>query len=180
MGKRSILDHIHAVLLSMTNTLHYYIVWRGNGHRSSNFITLWAFPQPLPQDEITKIQRSFLEMVFCYAFRSLRHSTLEQVFGNMGDPEADIGLNVLCPLFQRYQVTSRERLAFRVELGGSSDPEIREWVAARKSMQENKSKSTLETGPSITPTPPKLLKQPLDRKVVANFSHQFAKTRNRP
>jgi hypothetical protein len=145
--KRIILDHIHAVLLSQTSTLHYYIVWRGNGHRSSNFITLWAFPQPLPQDEIINIQRNFLELVFCYAFRSLRQSTLEQIFGNMGDSEPDIGLNVLCPLFQGYQVTSSERLAFRVELGKSSDPEIREWVAARKSMQENKVQDYLRDEP---------------------------------
>ncbi|PKK42950.1 hypothetical protein CI102_13462 [Trichoderma harzianum] len=56
------------ILLGKQDTLHYFILWLRNGHRTANFIKLSESPSNQIFDEWYQIQSNLLEALFCKAF----------------------------------------------------------------------------------------------------------------
>ncbi|KFA79846.1 hypothetical protein S40288_11428 [Stachybotrys chartarum IBT 40288] len=44
-ARRIVRQHVQSVLQGSIESLHYYILWLGNGTRTANFLQLWQFPQ---------------------------------------------------------------------------------------------------------------------------------------
>jgi hypothetical protein len=42
--RRILVEHAQAIMQCDVSTLHYFILWVGNGNRQSNFIRLWTIP----------------------------------------------------------------------------------------------------------------------------------------
>lgn len=64
------------------DTLHYYLIWKGNGHRTADFIRLCTLILPDGMDEgILAIFNNILVMVMARVFQSLPPKTLEEWFG---------------------------------------------------------------------------------------------------
>ncbi|KAL3475238.1 hypothetical protein BJX99DRAFT_271176 [Aspergillus californicus] len=86
--RRIVRQHGQEILQHSTKSLHHFMLWMGNGHRSANFITLWT----LPKGGIDKA-------AFCKAFRT--HHGLLKPKGTQAGPHTDnFGLNIMTPLVQ--------------------------------------------------------------------------------
>ncbi|KNG82593.1 hypothetical protein ANOM_009750 [Aspergillus nomiae NRRL 13137] len=119
--------HIRNILLGAHNTLHYYVIWKGKGHRVANFLRLWVLNLPEGVDNAIKlVLNNILEMTMCCCFQSLPTNLLERWLENpVKSPYWGKGLNVITPLVQ-----------------DSPDPDIRAWPEVRhKQIQEERSQS---------------------------------------
>ena len=82
-------------------------------------------------------------MVFCRAFQSLPSRVLETFFGLLAiGSYANIGLNVIPPLFQSVGVDNFKKLQYTINISQSQDPEVRRWISARQA-QKPQWKNTL-------------------------------------
>lgn len=133
--------HAANILRGSNSSLHYFIIWKGNGHRTANFLRLWHMDKSSgPKDELLcTLDRNILETIFAYIFQTLPQAILEDCFGDVtrnsgGSP--GIGLNILSPLCQGAGVTSHDIGRAIQCLLDSPDPEIREYVAFRNQRVE--------------------------------------------
>ena len=115
---RVAVEHAHEITSGSADTLHYYILARGTGHRYARFLRLWSAPPletPNMSEEIDTtlaVARfapvlNVLEMTFCRAFQSLPGCVLTDFFGP-GD-YSDVGLNNLPPSFEGRNVPAHLR-----------------------------------------------------------------------
>jgi hypothetical protein len=128
---------VKAITDSKRNTLHYCIVWKGDGNRRANFIRLWALILLEGLDEGIHNVFNNIEMVMCRVFQSLSPETLEKWFGTM--PQglySGVGLNVLPPLYQGISVPPSIHHEFKLHLEGSRDLEIQAWTEFRRKQWE--------------------------------------------
>lgn len=98
--KHRIAQHIRAIRSGDTNTLHYYIISKGEGYRRANFLKLWTLTLPDGIDTMVHITlNNVLEMVMARAFQSLAPGLLLDSFGpsNDGLPYIFKGLNIMPP-----------------------------------------------------------------------------------
>jgi hypothetical protein len=49
--ERVITDHAQSIFKGQYDSLHYFMLWIGNGCRMANFILLWSFEDDTTQDE---------------------------------------------------------------------------------------------------------------------------------
>ncbi|GAB1209202.1 hypothetical protein APSETT445_007972 [Aspergillus pseudonomiae] len=136
--------HIRNILLGAHNTLHYYVIWKGKGHRVANFLRLWVLNLPEGVDNAIKlVLNNILEMTMCCCFQSLPTNLLERWLENpVKSPYWAKGLNVITPLVQGLSMSSALRVAQRLKLKDSPDPDIRAWPEVRhKQIQEERSQS---------------------------------------
>lgn len=127
-------DHIKGGMSLVPKTLHYFILWKGYGFRSINFLRLWTLPGPDSEsynEEKMHIFSNILEMVFARAFQSLPLESLKDFFPDLKAPYAGLGLNVLSPLYQGFTADQSVRYQFILRIESSYDPEIREWPQFR-------------------------------------------------
>jgi hypothetical protein len=105
-------DHHLKIRRGVFDTLHYFILQLGQGHRTANLLRLWTIPQNDERDygllfnARQALRKNFLEMLFCGAFQSLPATYLRRVYGpasNESGEYANVGLNVLSPLLQGLQ-----------------------------------------------------------------------------
>ena len=76
--------------------------------------------------------QNFLEMLFCGAFQSLPHETLEEYFGpGFLWGYSGLGLNVVPPLLQTSRITAFQKGFHTSRLARSLDPQICSWVQVR-------------------------------------------------
>ncbi|PCG91378.1 Hypothetical protein PENO1_094110 [Penicillium occitanis (nom. inval.)] len=126
---RRIVDHINAIKQGQHDTLHYHVVWKGQGHRSANFIMLWKIVDSLAEDEVLlAVSNNVLEMVMCRIFQTLPPNTLERYSGarTQTEPYSTLGLNIVAPTLQSIPLSSSEKTGFISELTESPDPDIQE------------------------------------------------------
>lgn len=72
---KRMIEHMRGAMEDTPDTLHYSIIWRGQGHRSMNFIRLWSMKSPCwsdPNIETPIIFSILLEMAFGRAFHLLQ------------------------------------------------------------------------------------------------------------
>lgn len=127
-------QHIKCILQGDCDTLHYYIISKGNGHRSANFLRLWTLQFPGIVDASALIVVSnILEMVMTGQFQSLSSSTLEKYFDVLdnGLAYSALGLNVIPPVLQGVSLGPTLRQAYSLQLEKSPDPQIRGWPEFR-------------------------------------------------
>jgi hypothetical protein len=79
--------HCRHILQGAFDTLHYFILKMGDGHRRANWLQLWGMPKEMQYMETfsgfsISIIQCCLEMMFCRAFESLPDQTLAEYFGN--------------------------------------------------------------------------------------------------
>jgi hypothetical protein len=133
-------NHARCILQRDFDTLHYFILQLGGGHRRANFLQLWEtscdlLPEGTPES-FHQLIKNVLEMLFCRAFHSLLGKQLEPYFGLANSESGEysnIGLNVLSPLLQGQLDVDNARTWSRNDLSAfSRDPEIRVWPAERR------------------------------------------------
>ena len=115
-------------------TLHYYVLSRGTGYRTARFIRLWNLDNPEVDDETDqKLMHDILEMVFCRVFQTLPAKVLGTYFDGLSEGQAfaNVGLNVMPPLFQSVGLGEHDRQRILQLLLESPDPEVRGWLARR-------------------------------------------------
>jgi hypothetical protein len=137
--------HKHNISQRNNNTLHYYIIAMGEGHRRPNFLSLWSLPQGHHVDEKKRQRRdllfnNILETVFCRAFESLPAETLQNYFGPSEKTTgySGVGLNVAPPVLQGVRLDSLQTMKFKISLAQSSDPEIRKWPEVRRNQNHSR------------------------------------------
>ncbi|KKA21257.1 hypothetical protein T310_4698 [Rasamsonia emersonii CBS 393.64] len=94
--------HMRTIYSGDHDTLHYYIVHKGSGHRQANFIRLWTIVYPPTMDtSVLVVTSNVLEMVMTRAFQSHLPEVLEKYFGGPPDMEGSkysgVGLNIVPP-----------------------------------------------------------------------------------
>jgi len=131
--RRILRQHALSILRGSYSSLFYYLLWLGNGHRTVNFIRLWAFPPTVILDSYYQLRANILEALFCRAFGTTYGGLLGQTAGHI----RGVGLNIMTPLIQSggggiegYQLQAIAGLS------KSPDPQIRAWVAFRSAQKE--------------------------------------------
>lgn len=129
-GRRILVEHMQSILRASFQSLHYYILWLGNGHRSANFLRLWSFPEA-QADQIIDAQTvaDLLETLFIRAFKS-DHGACTPKSSEAYFCDQRIGLNVATPL------TDYNMFAFPPT--SSPDPQIRQWEHFRQTYRKRK------------------------------------------
>ncbi|KAJ5833195.1 hypothetical protein N7474_001506 [Penicillium riverlandense] len=127
--------HIRQIKNGAYNTLHYFVIKRGEGSRVPNFIKLWRLVLPRSVDPaVREVCSNVLEMGMTRAFQSLPPKELENAFGAPLEGEdgfSFVGLNLISPLLQGSFISSWERHQYSLQLKGSLDPDIREFPNVR-------------------------------------------------
>jgi len=134
--------HCRHILQGAFDTLHYYILNMGDGHRRANWLQLWNMPKEMQYMATfsgfsISIIQCCLEMMFCRAYESLPDQTLAEYFGtSLYGQYAGTGLNVLSPLLQPADcfLLESSRTQHRSRLSSSLDPEVASWPAVRGKM----------------------------------------------
>lgn len=141
---KRIRNHVRGAMKKQPDTLHYYVIWKGCGHRSMNFLHLWTMDNmsnPF-KDVFEDIEgpmflfSNILEMSFARAFESLPIATLEMYFNKPDQPFSGLGLNILAPLMQGISATLHIRQTFALRAEKSVDPDISSWPEFRQQTRE--------------------------------------------
>jgi hypothetical protein len=70
--EQRIAQHVRAIRTGDTDTLHYFVIRRGDGHRTANFVRLWTVSLPESVDPaINTALNNILEMIMARSFQSL-------------------------------------------------------------------------------------------------------------
>jgi hypothetical protein len=173
--------HCRHILQGTFDTLHYFILNMGDGHRRANWLQLWGMPKEMQYRETfsgfsISIIQCCLEMMFCRAFESLPDQTLAEYFGTpLYGRYAGTGLNVLSPLLQLADHSSLEssRAQHRSRLSGSSDPEVASWPAVRGKMiakERQDERATSKTLPASISAYGRLIQEQLQAQGVQHYS----------
>lgn len=125
--RRIVYDHVQNLVQGRNNTLHYFILWLGNGHRSSNFLRLWS---ALPGTDSSII--NILEALFIRAFRS-DHGACNSKNG--GHFDNGFGLNILSPLLQSRSFDNEQRTHAVSSTLTSPDFQIAYWHRFRSALR---------------------------------------------
>jgi hypothetical protein len=122
--RRIMQNHAQAIMQGRNESLHYFILWLGNGSRTANFLQLWSFADNTPQDEWYHAKNDILELLFCIFFNSL---PVQNITETSQDKAGSIvgGLNVMTPLNQHRPITESDKLRFLQAMTISLDPQVR-------------------------------------------------------
>lgn len=125
--RRIVCQHSQAILQGSKSSLHYYMLWMGNGNRAASFIRLWKFPKETPNDSWYQIRSNILEALFCRAFRT--HHGILCGTDKPNENTRSFGLNIMSPLVQGNVMLSQLlRVQASVGPSRSPDPQIRHWA----------------------------------------------------
>ncbi|KAL3476599.1 hypothetical protein BJX99DRAFT_270404 [Aspergillus californicus] len=128
VSDRRLMQHINDATRPLPQSLHIFIVHRGNGRRAMNFLKLWTVHDLDSMDEESAmILPNILEMAMCAAFQSLPQQVLETFFAPRTSRDhqySGVGLNVLCPLYQGMRSLLKVRQETIAYLESSLDPQI--------------------------------------------------------
>lgn len=144
--RRLVNGHAQYVLQASTSTLHYFIIWIGNGHRAANFIRLWSMEdeaekvtdklEAAKKDEWRRITMNLLEALFCQAF-STHHGILDRISPNSDAEEeatvtlqekSSFGLNLMTPLAQNGAMIDWKRAKYLMPALKTPDEQILLWL----------------------------------------------------
>lgn len=142
--RRIISQHLQEVQKGSFESLHYFIIWLGNGTRSSNFIKLWESPVTSRElDENEKnweiIKTNLLEALFCKAF-STHHGILDRfdTKGNCDYPKRpSYGLNLMTPLAQNGYKVDAKRSSIVAAAEETPDKQILYWVEVFRELRRS-------------------------------------------
>ena len=173
--------HCRHILQGAFDTLHYFILNMGDGHRRANWLQLWGMPKEMQYMETfsgfsISIIQCCLEMMFCRAFESLPDQTLAEYFGTaLYGQYAGRGLNVLSPLLQLADCSSLEssRAQHRSRLSSSLDPEVASWPAVRGKMIAKERQDAVATSkalPASITAYGRLIQEQLQAQGVQHYS----------
>ncbi|RYP25240.1 hypothetical protein DL765_000121 [Monosporascus sp. GIB2] len=114
--------------LRLYASLHYFILWLGNGHRDANFVLLWSAPPEVIWDHWLAACFNLLEALFCRAFQ-FHHGCLLPEDENKS--RLGWGLNVVSPLMQGPILSEMQKLKQAGRIPLSEDPQISAWNSFR-------------------------------------------------
>jgi hypothetical protein len=110
--RRFLVEHVQAILRGNVSSLHYFILWLGNGYRSANFLRLWTLPTG-KDDRWRQATINILECLFARVLRS-HHGTCSPEDAQL-DPNTLLdgyGLNIMSPLLQRHAIKDGDTILF--------------------------------------------------------------------
>ena len=131
-------DHSEAIRAGHISSLHYFVLARGLGYRSGEFLCLWS---SLPLSKISggsateaqklarvrcRLMENVLEMTFCRACWSLSGFVFTAFFGP--GEYANVGLNNLPLLFEGGDLSAFIRSKYSVYHWDFLDPDNRNFV----------------------------------------------------
>lgn len=139
-SRRILIDHAQSILQGRCTSLHYFIVWLGNGHRRANFLRLWSLPHELKNSPERQVLSNILETLFIRVFQTDHGSCSPRRANSDGATSLRFGLNILSPLLQNSKLDEESaRLPFVTPVKDSPDLQIRLWDSARRKMKERDS-----------------------------------------
>lgn len=140
--KRIIHDHGQAISQCFHNSLHYFILWLGNGHRSANFLRVWALSRSEKitiEEQWPKMKMTFLEFVSIRASHAHHGLLLANGEGNA----LGFGLNIMMPLVQGSTVSAMCCTQANALLITSRDRQIAFWPKFRQ-VRKEKARAAME------------------------------------
>ncbi|GAB1312042.1 hypothetical protein MFIFM68171_02252 [Madurella fahalii] len=117
-------DHGQAIVGGRNDSLHYFLLWLGNGHRTANFLKVWQLPEGYRQSrgqEWTDVMMILYESINIKAF-SLHYGLLHS--GSTRDSSLGLGLNVMTPLVQGRRMPPNLKAEAKEQLLRSPDAQI--------------------------------------------------------
>jgi hypothetical protein len=173
--------HCRHILQGAFDTLHYYILNMGDGHRRANWLQLWSMPKEMQYMATfsgfsISIIQCCLEMMFCRAYESLPNQTLAEYFGTaLYGLYAGTGLNVLSPLLQPvdFFLLESSRMQHRSRLSSSLDPEVASRPAVRGKMIAKERQDAFATSkalPASISAYGRLIQEQLQAQGVQHYS----------
>jgi hypothetical protein len=131
-------QHIRAIQCGSLDTLHYFVISKGDGHRTAHFIKLWSIDLPNDLEPAINITlNNILEMVMARAFQSLPPEQLDEAFGLPEEGKYSFfGFNIISPLLQGRSLSPWVRRELSLPLRNSDDEDIRSWPDFRIQQQE--------------------------------------------
>ncbi|OJJ55566.1 hypothetical protein ASPSYDRAFT_1159393 [Aspergillus sydowii CBS 593.65] len=129
-SRRIVRQHAQDILQNSKRNLHHFMLWIGNGNRSTNFVLLWAFPEGTVEDAWYSTRSNILETVFCKAFRT-HHGILEPIDAPSSRDMRSFGLNIMSPLVQGGVLSALTRIRANSGPTRSPDRQIRYWPVFR-------------------------------------------------
>ncbi|KAL2822674.1 hypothetical protein BDW59DRAFT_173765 [Aspergillus cavernicola] len=134
--RRIIRQHGQEVLQGSRSTLHHYILWMGNGARSTTFIRLWAFPQGTNKDDPWyQMCTSILEAIVCKGFKA-HHGILDPT-DRPTTKTHGLGLNIMTPLVQGGSLCELLRNEANAGTLHSPDQQIKYWSSFRNAQKRS-------------------------------------------
>jgi hypothetical protein len=130
--RRVVNGHAQSILKTSIDSLHYFMIWLGNGSRSANFIRLWKVEEH-EDDDWKKIRMNLLEALFCQAF-STHHGVLDRIIPTPGTDQFTLyerpsyGLNLMTPLAQDGPLIDFTRSNYIIPALKTPDEQISLWV----------------------------------------------------
>lgn len=130
--RRVVNGHAQSILKASIDSLHYFMIWLGNGCRSANFIRLWKV-EDHEDDDWKKIRMNLLEALFCQAF-STHHGVLDRILPTPGRDQftfyerPSYGLNLMTPLAQVGTLIDWKRSNYIIPALKTPDEQIGLWV----------------------------------------------------
>jgi hypothetical protein len=132
--RRILRQHSESILKGSRTSLHHFMIWMGNGHRTANFIRLWQFPESETLDQWYQIRANILEALFCKAFRSMQGVLTKDEIAS-----SYYGLNVMTPLIQGGgQGLSFLKLKASKAISRSPDRQIQAWLGFRQAFKQKR------------------------------------------
>jgi hypothetical protein len=152
--RRIVREHFQMLINNSTLSIHYFIVWIGNGTRTANFIRLWVCPldsDGLEDENAIKnwneVRQSLLEALFCKAFRT-HHGVLNRHETEQLQHISSYGLNLSSPLVPSGRKVNVQQARYFAEIESTPDSQIRFWAKEirpkRKACEKNQQKEQLE------------------------------------
>lgn len=134
--RRIMIDHCQSILKCRNSSLHYFIVWLGNGYRRANFLRLWALPYSMGRSNDKQVLSDMLETLFIRVFRSDHGGCSPSGSDAEFEHSSGLGLNILCPFAQNSNLTNDiMRLPYVTPVRRSADPQISMWDEFRRVMK---------------------------------------------
>lgn len=122
--------HRLEILMFSTKSLHYFILWLGNGHRKDRFLQLWSVPEGTAWDDWQQIRFNLLESLFCRVF-STHHGSLLPLEDVATATGLGYGLNIISPLMQGIFMTQMQKSQQCSAMMQSPDNQIRQFLSFR-------------------------------------------------
>ncbi|KAJ4145596.1 hypothetical protein LMH87_004442 [Akanthomyces muscarius] len=124
--RRIMIDHCQSILKCKNSSLHYFIVWLGNGYRRANFLRLWSLPYSMGRSIDRQIVSDMLETLFIRVFKSDHGGCSPSRSDAESEYSSGLGLNILCPFAQNSNLTDEiMRLPYVTPVRRSADPQIK-------------------------------------------------------
>lgn len=139
LKRRVLSQHFQNTMQGSVETLHYFTIWLGNGHRTSNVILLSKNfnKKQSNNDTWLQLKTNITEAVFCVVFSSHHGALLPKKHPiNLWPTDLGYGLNIMSPLIQNGPKIPYQNEISQRGIEKSPDPQIFAWSNFRRKKKD--------------------------------------------